>query len=229
MSLAFNTGHLGLPSYEYIAWVDVMGTQAMMARSVNTSANFIAKLHCAALQAPKKTLRLYPVMDGVYCACNDQSEILEFLRSVFTQVGDEFANTAKEQHRFFIRGGLAFGPVYHGASINAQACAVLNANPVHRDALLMGMPVIQAYSGESSAPPFGLFVHESARAFAPVGQTPLPFSWWRWADQTNKNIWASLKALLPQHLAWCSANAGSIGYASDRIVVHSRMVGEYFA
>src|SRR5580700_7078082 len=35
--------------------------------------------------------------------------------------------------------------------------------------ILLGMPRVQAHLAERGTPPFGVFVHESARVFAPVG------------------------------------------------------------
>jgi hypothetical protein len=45
MVLLFNADHLPETASEYVAWVDVMGTQVSMSRSIKTTANFIFKLH----------------------------------------------------------------------------------------------------------------------------------------------------------------------------------------
>jgi hypothetical protein len=44
-----------IPPTEYVVWVDVMGTQSRMSRSLKQTANFIFKLHVAAISAPKAT------------------------------------------------------------------------------------------------------------------------------------------------------------------------------
>lgn len=229
MALFFDESRLGKPSYEYVAWVDVMGTQSSLSRSVSAAANFIAKLHTAALSAPQRTLRLYPVMDGFYAACLDQSETLEFLRSVFVQTADEFNATPRYQHRFMIRGGLAFGPVYHGNSISASASPILNNHQPHRDSLLIGMPVIQANRAETEAPPFGLFVHESARAFAPTNQSGLPYRWWKWVQTRNEATWNTLRDELPSYLQWCKKHSMLMGYPLDRIDAHEHMATQFLA
>lgn len=115
MPLTFHAGYLPQALPEYIAWVDVMGTQASMSRSLAISANFIFKLHTAALQAPNQNVTLYPVMDGFYASSSDKGEILDFLRSVFQEVAAEFNGEPVEHHRFIIKGALAFGPVIHGS------------------------------------------------------------------------------------------------------------------
>ena len=60
------------PAPEYVVWVDVMGTQARMSRSLEQSANFVFKLHVAAISAieavPGDGLNVYPVMDGFYAS-----------------------------------------------------------------------------------------------------------------------------------------------------------------
>ena len=229
MSLFFDSSQLPTPTFEYVAWIDVMGTQSTMSRSISASANFIAKLHIAALQAPRTNIAIYPIMDGIYASCPNQNEILEFIRSVFTQVAEEFSLATKDQHRFMVRGGLAFGPTYHGRNFGQSASSVLTQNPAHRDALLLGMPVIQAYTSESSAPPFGLFVHESARAFSPQGQGPIPHSLWRWVNSTNQTTWTTLKAQLPIYLKWCSDNSFILGYPAEGLKKHTEMATQYFA
>lgn len=228
MSLFFDSSHLPTPTNEYVAWVDVMGTQSTMSRSINASANFIAKLHIACLQAPRTTLAIYPVMDGIYVAGKDQQEMLEFLRSIFTQISDEFCQTTKDQHKFMVRGGLSYGPTFHGKNFGQNASTVLTENQAHRDALLLGMAVIQAYLSESLAPPFGLFVHESARAFSPQGQLPIPHSYWKWVNSNNQPAWTAIKAQLPAYLKWCSDNSQPLGYPSEAIKKHTEMVAQYF-
>lgn len=229
MSLFFDAGKIGTPNLEYVAWIDVMGTQSSMSILISAAANFISKLHTAAILATKVSLRLYPVMDGFYMACKDQDETLSFLRSVFTQTADEFNLTTKDQHRFMVRGGLAFGPIYHGSDINQNASQTLYENSPYRDSLLMGMPMIQAYLVESQAPPFGLFVHESARAFAPQEKTGIPHAWWKWVDSNNEQSWSTLKAKLPLYMQWCEEHSMFIGYSKERISAHKEMVSQFFA
>jgi hypothetical protein len=62
-----------------------------------------------------------------------------------------------------------------------------------RQALLIGMPMIHAYQTERQAPPFGIFVHESARSFAPGNEVPL--SAFRVARNTSKVV-GNMRAFL---------------------------------
>jgi hypothetical protein len=225
----FNATHLPTPTQEYVAWIDVMGTQASMQRSIDESANFIFKLHVAALEAPRDGVTLYPVMDGLYASSTSQEKILSFINAVYVSIATEFNKETQAKHRFLIRGGLAFGQVIHGNDIPASVSDVLEANPVYRGAILLGMPVVQAHSTESAAPPFGLSIHESARAFAPSGVKPLHVLWWKWPPSKKSKVWTSLRTNLEKHFTWCEQRSSAIGYAQERIRVHKQMFQEYFA
>jgi hypothetical protein len=229
MPLVFNADHLPAAVPEYVAWIDVMGTQASMSRSLRVTANFIFKLHTAALQAPHANVRIYPVMDGFYAAAVDQAHMLTFLRSVFVAVAEEFNGMANNHHRFVIRGALAYGPVVHGNTVPAVASQTLGANANYRDQILLGMPIVQAHLGEASAPPFGLFIHESARAFAPGGVEPFHHAWWQWVNAGNQAIWNVLMTNLNAYLDWCEKRALRIGYLTERIRAHKQMVAQFFA
>lgn len=228
MPLYFDAAHLPPPTPEYVAWVDVMGTQVSLSRSLPTSANFIFKLHIAALQAANQNITLYPVMDGLYAASANQGDILDFLRSIFEEVAVEFNSTNAPQHRFIIRGALAFGPVVHGRNVQPPASHALAGNTRYRDSILLGLPMVQAHLSERNAPPFGVFVHDSARSFAPAGNRPVSYVWWPWKDTNNQNTWTSLGQNLNQHFDWCADRAMPLDYASDRIKVHKEMATQYF-
>ncbi len=227
MPILFNAGQLPAMQSEYVAWVDVMGTQASMSRSINATANFIFKLHIAALRVATPVTRLYPVMDGFYVSCPERNAMLDFLRGVFQAVAEEFNAEAEPHHRFCIRGGLAFGPVIHGADCG-HCAAELQGNQIHRDKILLGMPMVQAHLAEQGAPPFGVFVHESARVFAPAGSDPLHWVWWKWGTGNANPAWTSLKTKLAEHLEWCAKRSGTIEYLPERIDAHKKMATQYF-
>ena len=126
-----------------------------------------------------------------------------------------------------IRGGLAFGPVIHGHDVG-QCAPELQNNPSYRDSVLLGMPMVQAHLSERGAPPFGVFVHESARVFAPSGTDPLHWIWWKWKRDEEAETWNTLKDQLTAHFEWCKARAQAILYSEDRIEAHMKMVEQYF-
>lgn len=216
-------------SSEYVAWIDVMGTQASMSRSISATANFVFKLHIAALEATRAGIRLYPVMDGLYAAGPDQAAFIEFLRSLVTAIAKTFVGTADHRHRFIIRGGLAFGSVYHGAEVPVTASKELAAAPAYRDSILLGMPMVQAHLVERTAPPFGIAVDESARGFAPNGTEPFHTAWWHWKSGITGADWSALVPAMEAYFAWCSERSQPIGYAPDRIAAHREMYSQLVA
>jgi hypothetical protein len=220
---------------EYAAWVDVMGIGPVMGRSLDIAANFIFKLHIAAVKAMTSDLKLYPVMDGFYVTSSRQQNMLEFLGSVFDQCAEEFIVTPREQfqHRFIVRGALAYGPIIHGQALPAAATQPphgldpFSANQGYKSSILIGLPMVQAHLSERKAPPFGLFVHESARSFAPAGSAPLHFSWWKWTQQNNQR-WNSLYVELVDYYEKCRSHAMPIEYEEVRIDLHEKMAKQYF-
>jgi len=88
--------------------------------------------------------------------------------------------------------------------------------------------MVQAHLAERGAPPFGVFVHESARVFAPVGVDPLHWVWWKWGTGSAQATWTTLRSNLPDHLDWCGNRSQTIEYLSERIQAHKIMVTQYF-
>jgi len=237
MPVFFDSQQLPTAQAEYVTWMDVMGIGPVMGRSLDISANFIFKLHLAALHAPSASVRLYPVMDGFYASSPNQQTMLDFLTGVFEQCADTFISTPTTSsfHRFIVRGALAFGPVIHGHTVPNSAAqppgapaSIFTANANYKDSVLIGLPMVQAHLCEKLAPPFGLYVHESARSFAPQGQSPVHFTWWRWGSHNNP-YWSSLLRELRNHYQWCKQRAQAIEYEEDRIEAHEKMVNQYFA
>ena len=226
MPLTFDADHLPLASPEYVVWVDVMGIQVAMSRSLAKSANFIFKLHTAALQAPRTNIRLYPVMDGFYASSSSQSDILSFVNYVMSNVAREFIRETNMNHRFVVKGALAFGPVIHGNTVPQLASRTLHENQSYRDFLLLGLPMAQANSCERLAPPFGIYVHESARSFSPPESSPLTFIWWKWQHPDNE-VWELLGTQLNEYFDWCEERVGAINYERSRIDAHRAMAKQY--
>lgn len=228
---------------EYVAWVDVMGTRSTMTRSVMASATYIFKLHTAALLSSSEAsgVALYPVMDGFYVTCNKQETILKYLENVYAMIAAIFISESEDQHRFLIRGAMSYGAVYHGRDISETAfertlCKTTDDSAIlesYKRCLIVGMPVIQAYLAEPQAPPFGLYVHESARQVDPPKDT-CPHVWYQWRGMKNRRTgaglspWDSMKDEVDKYFRWCSAKKYSIDWNQDRISEHQRRAEEYF-
>lgn len=233
-SIYFNASELPEPKPHYVLWLDVMGSRNAMSQSLLISTNYIARLHQSVLEAYKSgnkissDIRFYPVMDGVFVTTSQKKEILKFIRLVFSRLSTEFVSASASEHQFIIRAGLAFGPVIHGYDISAKTSPFLFE---HREdytkSLLFGMAMVQAFKGESYAPPFGIYTHESARAFASAKNTPFTGTWLRWWDDAHPLVEGFVDGLI-SHYAWCNANSQALEYPCDRIDSHLKLAKEYF-
>lgn len=229
----FDNRNLPEASPVYVCWLDVMGSQNAMLRSVKTAANFVCKIHDVVLDEwpkyEKRGIRLFPVMDGVYIVSSRKGPLQYFVASVLRRLAETFLQEKTPQFRFLVRGCIAYGPLVDGRNIPPDASRALNSFPTYRDSILLGIPLAQAYRGESEAPPFGIFVDESARAFCAADETPFPFVWWDWYTKVAPclDVEDMHKALM-DHFDWCKQYNVTIGYKPDRIESHMMLADEYF-
>jgi hypothetical protein len=229
----FDESKLLPPTNEYVCWLDVMGSQSIMLRSLGIASNFVMKLHSAAILAREVyPIELYPVIDGVYVCSDSQSHILNFVNRVYSALALTFILETNSFHRFVIRGGLAYGPIIRGKE--ALACAdILSGHEDYAKRILLGMPLAQAYQTERQASPFGLALHESVRAFAPSGQSVMFGTYWKWwlsHYQAGDDIIASeLFKSLKGHYAWCLKHTISLSYGKEDIDKHRALAEEYFS
>src|SRR5688572_27501511 len=109
----FDSRSLPDPLPEYVAWVDMMGTRPVMARSLSISANFLFKLHALGSSSAKAvtTVRVYPVMDGLFVATPSRDVMHRFAAVLFSTLARLFIQTTDNAHRFLVRGAIAYGPV----------------------------------------------------------------------------------------------------------------------
>lgn len=198
-----------------------------MYRSINIAANFMFKLHVAALDSPLKDIHLYPVMDGFYATAKSRVVLESFLRSVFGLCADTFTKEKNMGFRFVIRGAIAFGNTYHGAEVADAGSKRLTENPLYRASLLLGPPIVDANQSEHDAPPFGIAIHQSAKAAAPAGDVPYAEEWWPWFGASFDKV--SFCDRLREYYAWCQKEHASIKYDIRRILFHEYLSLKYFA
>lgn len=219
---------------EYICWLDIMGTKEKMGNSVRTCAIFILKLHTAVLESVDKgyDINVYPVMDGVYITSLVKEDMEKTLFHIFSSLGKMFYTEEDINHKFLVKASVAFGPIIHGKDINNSINDQFAGNQEYKKSLLLGLPMIQAYEGEKEAAPFGVFIHESARAFYPDGGTPFIFKWWKWF-KTGKHGWnkgdtVKLKKNIKDYFTECEKKSISLNYPIERIEMHKSTAEEYF-
>jgi hypothetical protein len=232
----FDEKEIGNPEVGYVCWLDVMGTRSTMLWSVKMAANFVMKLHVATLEeAPSfQEIELFPVIDGIYLCTANKTQMLNLLKNVFIRLVTGFIAQTDPFYRFIVRGALAYGPVVKGKSLK-QGSDILHSseNESYCDRMLLGMPLSQTYEAARTAAPFGLYVHESARAFAPKGTDVICFIHWQWwkysgGTSTNKQFIDKLTNKLKCHFDWCEQHATSILYEPDAIKRHKTLAKEYF-
>ena len=230
----FDSKLLPEPEYNYVCWLDVMGTANQMLRSLPIAANFIFKLQCAVLEAFEEVdssadLLLYPVMDGVYITSRRRDPLQRILNQTLCRVAITFLNEVKPFHQFVVRGAIAFGPVYHGCDLDPQVSHVLARHEAMRDSMLTGYPMAQAYHAEREAPPFGIAVDGSARSFAPEGDRPFRFMWFDWYRKAIPPIDAGqLLGHLTRYFDWQAEHSNLTGYKRDQIEYHRVLAKEFF-
>ena len=182
--LVFTSEKIGSPKNCYVAWVDLMGTGHIMSTSVHKAANFLARLHMCVEMAIRELgyhFRTLPINDGIFIVGEKKGEMVTVLQHTMTLLAARFIATVRTHDRCLLKGGIAYGPVYEGNQLVAgMGLRRLREKPAFRERVLFGPPIIQAYKSESDAPPYGIAVHELARAFSPAGEPPFNMTHWLW-------------------------------------------------
>jgi len=234
----FKASEVAAAEIKYVAWIDILGTDSIMRRSMQITANFLTKLHMAALEARQSlsshdALTLYPVVDGVYVTSANQDAILNHIKAMMASLAAVFVFEQDPLHRFMVRGGVAYGPVWEGRALMTESHHSLRNNPEYARQILLGPSVTQAHTSESSASPFGIWIHESARTFAPPDAPhSITNTHWHWWKHHHTGADDELAATLAQHLdayfVWCKNNSTYILYRDDRIEAHHKLMKQYF-
>lgn len=229
----FDARRMGEPEYNYVCWLDVMGTKNQMLRSLPTSANFIYKLQCAAIESHEETadpeVNLYPVMDGVYITSARRDPLMLVLSTALRRLAETFLKEPTIHHRFLVRGAIAFGPVQHGREVQKEASWALARHPRERDSIILGIPMAQAYLAEPEAPPYGIAIDASARAFCPMDDRPFSFIWWDWYRKAKPELVPEeMLKELNRYFEWQKEHTHTTGYDPKRIEYHQELAIEYF-
>lgn len=215
-----------------------MGTGAIASRSITEASIKVFKLHTASLIASEEIqerrqeeIKMYPMMDGVYTVSTTKDALRQFLYNVFTTLGEDIIDAEEIHHVLAVKAAVAYGPIIEGGDMDGYN-DVLDGTE-HQDRTIIGIPVIQAFLSEKQAPPFGVYIHESARAFAPDGDDPFNFVWWKWfrsnRDEYNQEGLANdVLEKLEEYYSWSRDNSNRIDYDEDRIEEHEKLVNQYF-
>ncbi|MCD4828651.1 MAG: hypothetical protein K8R90_04370 [Candidatus Cloacimonetes bacterium] len=233
------------PKEKIVCWLDLMGIAKRFMLSLESSGYYIMKLHIALHHCLNKLdanvmnkFRLYPLLDGAYIVCSvDQMPSFEkFIREVFFCFAHDVVFQKSSYHMYIPRGSVSVGRVIEGSDFQNSSDAesmthqLGNVNvEISRDyasTLMFGMPISQAYASESSAPPFGLYIHESARFDKFSGQT-----WFRWFDirePQHMECIAPLIKKLAEYYTYYIKRHRELGYELEKMKQHLLMVIDYF-
>ena len=223
------------PKGEYVLWCDGMGTSRELNRSMVRAAGFVLKLHrafaVALIRVP--SIRCYPVMDGLYLTTGSSEDLRLAIRVAFVQFARDFISGRGTQNKFMMRGGLAYGPVLHGEDIPEEAFA--EAEPIRdtKKSVLLSPAMVLAYRAESKAPPFGIYVDDSAKTFPQLtrpedrGFISNLYQWWR-EDEDATRVARHLYEQIVFYLNKSEVHSVGMGYDIDRIKAHKQLAEEYF-
>jgi len=203
-----------------------MGTKKVMSDSFERSVNFMIRFHrsfqLAKVKANVKEVYYYPVMDGIYIASKDVDTIKSILTQFYLIVTNEFLDKKKVWHKFVIRGVIAYGEVFHGEDITKEICPEFDDEI--KNNLLIGMPMIQAIQSEHSCPPFGVYIHESARKKA-LGFQGKYFYWYQSKD---KEFVKKIKESTKVYFDWCKEFHSYLEMEENKIEEYKHLVDEFF-
>jgi hypothetical protein len=216
---------------QYVFWIDVMGSQAIMVRSIAVASNFMMKLHIAAIRASEEfPLQLFPVIDGLYACSPSQGQILSFINRIHSMLAVTFILENNQHFKFQVRCGLAYGHIIEGNKL-LHCAKELQRYPLHTKSVLLGSAAAHAYQVEGEAAPFGVALHESVtEATSGISLTGKDLKWWKVYSRQNDDLLASeLYRSLREHYIWCFKKSTSLGYEIQAINRHKAKADEYFA
>lgn len=221
----------------YVAWIDLMGARGIMGRSLPKAANFIGKIHEAILSQCNEqslenghTLTPYPVIDGAYITSKYRADLDICLSGIMRRLAETFVKEQKQEHRFLVRGGIAFGDILEGAHL-AKGSDTLRKSERYSHCVALGSAIGQAYSAESLSPPFGFCVDITARSISTPGQPTYPSLFWRWwsdAGEDGLKQASALASKLDEYFKWLSDRLLEHEYPKDRFERHKALMQEYF-
>ena len=208
----------------YVCWVDIMGTKSIMEESFEKAANFILRFHATCIKAAASDIgvRCYPLMDGAFLTTTDIDKLKKVINHIYQELALNFIDTDTCNHLFIIRGSIAKGELAHGEDISTTVCKEIALNDGYKKNLLFGLPMIQAFNAEKDAPPFGVYIHESARK-----NDGIKGRYYNWCtDDNTKN---KLKHMLLLYFSWCKLHSPYLRMDRIKISHYEELVEDYFS
>ena len=168
-------------------------------------------------------------MDGVYITSPKAEDIMKLAIKIMQGWATDFANEKEVYHRCLIRGALAYGDVYQGATIEDRAFYYrpeTTTYKVNKKAVLLGAPVIQANQAERTAPPLGISIHNSCKLSSPV-KACFDNEWFVWSKGYSSEKLDRLNDSVEEYFDHYKKQTKYSGYKEDRIKEHKEAFDQY--
>ncbi len=229
---------------EYVAWIDLMGAGRVMRVSPPKTANFLARLHMAvaiAMTNANAEVKAVPINDGVFVITPCKTTVMKMVRHALSLLGGYFISQHRPHDRFMVRSSLAYGPVYHGDTLTKGISKRKQGHYAKAfNNIAFGAPVVQAYTEERRAPPFGCVIHESATTFAPEGVRPFREEFWIWWKSHNElgrvdgmvdlpDLAKCLASDLSAHFDWMVEHRLRNGVSKEQVIGWRETTSQYFS
>ena len=200
-----------------------MGTKTVMLESFDKAANFIIRFHSCCISITKNIPKIscYPLMDGVFITAEEIDVMMHAINDIYDKIARTFLDTEVYSHRFIIRGALAYGEISHGNNITQGVSKEISADDDYKKNLLFGLPMIQAFNSEKKAPPFGVFIHESARR-----RGCLQGRYYQWYK--DENLQNELRDNIISYFEWCKQFSNYLELEKEKAHKYSELAQEFF-
>ena len=216
---------------EYVCWIDMMGTKNAYSISPNKASIFMAKFHVAILEATQTfigKIHLYPVMDGIYITANKLDVMISVLQSILEFLANTFVHSNDPSKQFLVKGGLAFGTVWHGYKITGKSSRIFDStqeNKKYKEKILLGNPLAVANSVEKLAPPFCVYLDKS------VGLSKGEYSqvhkkWLLWDMNKINGGKDNFVAQMENYFTYAKDNSYFLEYKEEEIRRHKKLFQE---
>jgi hypothetical protein len=233
---------------KYAIWVDIMGAGNTMRDSMHRAVNIISRLHLSiqyihSIKEENETFEIIPVNDGCFILTKRKDIALKIISNLNLLMGYYFIKRNNPWERFPIRISISYGPVvnteilYHKTKLEK-----IKNLPDYA----FGPAIIQAYECERNCPPFGVYIHESARAFSNKEDSIFTGKYHRWwfDSKTKSSVSMDtfgnhkinmgrfkdiLKTVLEKHFDWMIENPYLCGIDSIKSLEYKKHSQQYFS
>jgi hypothetical protein len=242
--LSFTSEVLAPADNVYVGWLDLMGAGHMMGTSIQKTANFLVRLHmCVEIARSESgySIKTLPINDGIFLVSKKKGELMTIVQHTMALLAARFIATPRPHDRCLMKGAIAYGPVYDGREmLRGITTKKLRENATFLDRVLFGPPIIQAYERERASPPYGIAVHESARAFSADGEPPFQMTHWLWWQDHKEAV--RLKGVPPlgdlkdcllmeleEHFNWMETGLLLHGLGHEKVLQWRMASRQYFS